>query len=262
MPVISTDLIYFCLFFYAIEVIIRFEVNLDKLLINNIYRATEGEGIFLGTPQVFVRFQGCAIACLNCDSVDTWDFLPETAMSMEQVLLKISEESFGGKIKRISITGGDPLHPKHVPFVLALVKELKARRYSINIEAAGTRVVDDVFDLVDYISFDVKTPSTGVRANSKLTAKMATQYAGKFQVKSVIESKEDFDFILDFYNQVLSLSEDMNFSWCLTPAYNLQEEFPLERFQNVIEWNEKAGGFFRVIGQQHKWLFGPDRKDV
>jgi len=232
------------------------------MLINNIYRATEGEGVFIGTPQVFVRFQGCAIGCLNCDSIDTWEFTPEMAMSMESVLSKISEESFGGKIKRVSITGGDPLHPKHVPFVLALVKELKARRYTVNIEAAGTRVVDEVFDFIDYISFDVKTPSTGVKANPKLALKMTKQYAGKFQIKSVIETKEDFDFILDFYNQVLAQSEDMDFPWCLTPAYNLQEEFPLQRFQDIIDWNEQEGGLFRVIGQQHKWLFGPDRKDV
>jgi 7-carboxy-7-deazaguanine synthase len=260
MSVISTSLIYFCISIYDIELVI--EVNLDKMLINNIYRATEGEGIFIGSPQVFVRFQGCAIGCLNCDSTDTWEFTNEMAMSMESVLQKISEESLGGKIKRVSITGGDPLHPKHIPFVIALIKELKARRYIINIEAAGTRVVDEVFDLLDYISFDVKTPSTGVRANSKLAIKMATQYAGRFQIKSVIESKEDFDFILGFYNQVLSQVESMDFNWCLTPAYNLGEEFPLERFQNVIDWNEQAGGFFRVIGQQHKWLFGPDRKDV
>lgn len=228
-------------------------------LINSIYRATEGEGIHLGTPQVFVRFQGCAIGCLNCDSKDTWDFEGEH-FSVDEILLEIYNESFGGKIKRVSITGGDPLHPKHVPYVLELSKKLKEIGYFVNIEAAGTRIVSDIFNTVDYISFDYKTPSTGVRTNPELIAKLCNEYEGKFQIKSVIETRADFESTLDAYNKVLSMSDKMNFTWCLTPSYNLLEAFPMERFVDVIAWNEQVGGMFRVIGQQHKWIFGPDKK--
>lgn len=231
-------------------------------LINSIYRATEGEGIHLGIPQVFVRFQGCAVGCLNCDSTDTWAFDESYSMSLETILEEIKKESYDGKIKRVSITGGDPLHPKHTEQVLTLVKELKARRYFVNIEAAGTRLVHDIFDLTDFISFDFKTPGTGVKTNTKLIAKLAEQYPNRFQIKSVIETRIDYDATLNAYNEVLSMTDKMDFTWCLTPCYNLEEEFPLERFTNIIDWNEKEGGLFRVIGQQHKWLFGPDKKDV
>lgn len=227
---------------------------------NSIYSATEGEGIHLGIPQIFVRFQGCAIGCLNCDSKDTWDF-EGSEWTKDQVLSAI-EDAGGNKFKRVSITGGDPLHPSHVPNVAELVKELKERNYFINIEAAGTRVVKEIFDDLDFISFDFKTPSTGVKTNPSLISKLNQDYAGKFQVKSVIETKEDFQATLDAYNIILSTNDSMNFSWCLTPSYNLNEEFPLERFRSVIKWNEENGALFRVIGQQHKWLFGPDEKQV
>ena len=93
-------------------------------------------------------------------------------------------------------------------------------------------------------------------------AKLAEQYPNRFQIKAVIETRTDFDATLNAYNEVLSMTDNMDFPWCLTPCYNLEEKFPLERFTNVIDWNEKEGGLFRVIGQQHKWLFGPDKKDV
>lgn len=235
---------------------------ITKHLINSIYRATEGEGIFLGRPQIFVRYQGCAVGCLNCDSKDTWDFTEDLGQSLGSVMESIHKESFNGMIKNISITGGDPLHPGHVPHVLALVKMLKEKKYYINIEAAGSRVVDEIFDLVDYVSFDFKTPSTGVKTPLKHIVKMAALYPGKFQVKAVISDRVDFVATLEAYKLLLGEIKEMSFTWVLTPCFNNHEQFPLERFTQVLAWNEESGGYFRVIGQQHKWIFGPDQKQV
>ena len=233
-----------------------------KHLINSIYRATEGEGVFLGRPQIFVRYQGCAVGCLNCDSKDTWDFTQDMGQSIEEVMESVYKEGFNGAIKNVSITGGDPLHPAHVPHVLALVKMLKEKKYYVNIEAAGTRVVDEIFDLVDYVSFDFKTPSTGVKTPVKNIAKMMAQYLGKFQVKAVIADRADFLATYEAFNSLEIESTTINFPWVLTPCFNTLEEFPLERFTQVLAWNEESGGKFRVIGQQHKWIFGPDKKQV
>jgi hypothetical protein len=34
------------------------------------------------------------------------------------------------------------------------------------------------------------------------------------------------------------------------------------RFQQVVKMNEDFGLPFRVIGQQHKWMFGSEAKNV
>lgn len=231
---------------------------METYLINSIYKATEGEGIFIGTPQVFVRFQGCRVGCLNCDSMDTWSFDEGDFWSLDSILNEIS--SYG--LKRVSITGGDPLHPKHYPAVLRLTQKLKERGYSINIEASGTRIEDTLFDLVDFISFDFKTPSTGVKVSPKLFEKLVCQYQGKYQIKSVVENEEDFIASLELFNYLKEKFPENNIPWALTPAYNFTETFPELRFKNVLKWNEEKGGPFRVIGQQHKWIFGPKTKKV
>lgn len=237
-----------------------------ELAIHSIYRATEGEGINIGTPQIFVRFQGCSIGCVNCDSKDTWDFFEDNQLrSFSSVIDEIEQISgkYPHRLKRVSITGGDPLHPKHIPGVIELIKELKKRAFSINIEAAGTRVIDEIFDAIDFISFDIKTPSTNVRPNLNLIKKLSKQYQGKAQIKSVISDKKDFEFVYDIYQNIMEELDYKNtIPWILTPCYEQGESFPRERFLQIIELNENFGAPFRVIGQQHKWLHGPDKKEI
>lgn len=232
--------------------------------INSIYMATEGEGIHIGTPQIFVRFQGCAIGCLNCDSKETWSFEAPN-MQLEEVLTEIETISgnYPYRIKRVSITGGDPLHPKLAPSVEALSIDLKKRGFFVNIEASGQRVVDKVFDLIDFVSFDLKTPSTGVKTNLRVLEKLINQYSGKAQIKSVIADKKDFEFVYDIFSQMRDKSEKTDsLTWVLTPCYEPGEEFPRDRFILVQELNQTFGSPFRVIGQQHKWIHGPDKTQI
>lgn len=237
-----------------------------KLLINTIYLACEGEGVHIGHPQIFIRVQGCPIGCLNCDSKETWSFNSGRSLFLQDVIDKVAQLGNKplGNIKRVSITGGDPLHPKHEKGVWELIKILKSLEYYINIEAAGTRVVPSIFDLIDYISFDFKTPSTGVTTRLESIIQMCEKYPHKFQVKSVIEDQKDFQYTLKHYLELkeLSFGYEKLFPWCLTPAYTPGVSFSIERVKEIFQWNLESGGPFRVIGQQHKWFYGPDEKDV
>ena len=239
-------------------------LNLDQqVLINSLYVATEGEGVHIGTPQIFIRFQGCHIGCLNCDSIDTWEFDQKTAIDLKELLTQVNSLSLDHYgLKRVSITGGDPLSPKHSDSLKALILSLKSSGYYINIEASGMRVVSDIFELVDFISFDVKTPSTRVRSSSSILFDVATNFAHKLQIKSVIETEADFQMVVERKKELDQKLPSNEVPWCLTPSYNLEEDFPKARFEQVLNWNQLSGSLFRVIGQQHKWIFGPDIKQV
>ena len=235
-----------------------------NLRIHSIFRSTEGEGVHIGTPQVFVRFQGCNIGCLNCDSKETWEFVEET-MTMHEVLAEIENLCGQGvsRIQRVSITGGDPLHPQNVESVIALCQKLKKSGFFVNIEAAGTRVVNEIFDIIDYISFDFKTPSTGVRTNAKTLKSLCDQYSGKAQIKAVIADKNDFEATFDMLERTLgSMDQIPDIPWVLTPCYEPDEDFPAERFSKIVRMNEDFGAPFRVIGQQHKMIHGSNKRDI
>ena len=79
----------------------------------------------------------------------------------------------------------------------------------------------------------------------------------------MISDKKDFEFVYDLYQGILKeLDYNNAIPWVLTPCYEPGEEFPKDRFLKVIDLNENFGAPFRVIGQQHKWIYGPDKKDV
>lgn len=231
------------------------KMNELTLLVNCIYVAPEGEGVRIGTPQIFLRLQGCSIGCVNCDTKESWEFDSQYAMTLDEIISEIEKL----KLKFVSITGGDPLDPRHTPNLTVLIKALKSRGFYINIEASGSRVVPEIFDLVDFISFDYKTPSTEVKLPVNNIVKLAQFYSMKSQVKAVIANQKDFSSVYQLY---LDHPELHQLQWVLTPCYEPKTPFPEKLIKDIIQWNLDFLTPFRIILQQHKVIFGPDRKQV
>ncbi|MBP5297475.1 MAG: 7-carboxy-7-deazaguanine synthase QueE [Bacteriovoracaceae bacterium] len=228
------------------------------LALNKIYLATEGEGINVGLPEILVRLQGCAIACANCDTPAALA-KQSPKYQVDQVLAQIQHLG----LKRVSLTGGDPLAKIQRPGVMALGRRLKERGYWINLEAHGLTPLEDaaeVYDLVDFISADFKTPSCGHPGSIAVLRGLLQNYAAKLQIKSVIVDENDLNFVQKAYQACQPWPAQV--TWTLTPAYDLHEALPQNRIARIYKWNCATGGKFRVIVQQHKLVFGPQRDDV
>ncbi len=225
-----------------------------NLAVSNVYLATEGEGVHIGIPQIFVRFQGCSYRCKNCDSKESWSYTGPTLFDCNDKILLAIENL---KIKRVSITGGNPLDLKNRAAVLELIKSLKMRGYFVGIEISGLEIDYDILELVDLINCDYKTPSTGVSGNIEILYALVERYVEKIQIKSIIEDEADFFAVYKVFCELKP-----SCFWCLTPAYNRDEEFPVDRFKMVLKLNEENGGLFRAIGQQHKWIYGVNETSV
>ena len=132
-------------------------------------------------------------------------------------------------------------------------------KYFINIEASGLKISDEIFSIVDFISFDFKTPSTGVRTPLKNLMDLSERYAHKSQVKAVIANQKDFSAVYDCYNANPQLT---NLSWVLTPCYEPGSTFPMELIKNISKWIIELNAPFRMIMQQHKIIYGPNERKV
>ena len=183
-------------------------------------------------------------------------FEGEKSLQLRWRLELCEKEGFGKSRQRVSITGGDPLDDQHQASVIELVSELKKKDAWVNIEAAGDKFNKQIFDSVDFISFDVKTPSTGVKVNLSILENVIDNYFDKIQIKSVVFDKEDFDFIRELQNRFEEKVNSRHIPWIITPVFNYGETYPMSRVEKIIEWNDFNGSSFRVISQQHKWIHG------
>ncbi|MGZ3496051.1 MAG: 7-carboxy-7-deazaguanine synthase QueE [Vulcanimicrobiaceae bacterium] len=109
------------------------------LQLAEIFYSVQGEGMYTGTPAVFVRLAGCNLACDFCDT----DYSLKFFASAAQVVAQVRE--LGGDCPMVILTGGEPLAQRET---LELIAALRADGRRVHIESNGTiatELPDDVW---------------------------------------------------------------------------------------------------------------------
>ncbi|HQP91296.1 MAG TPA: 7-carboxy-7-deazaguanine synthase QueE [Candidatus Omnitrophota bacterium] len=121
--------------------------------ISEIFKSTQGEGPYMGTKQLFIRFYGCNTNCSFCDT-KLKDFREYRVDSLE------SEISNYRDFHSISLTGGEPLC--QTDFICEFLKRVDELHHLIYLETNGTlpAELNKIIGLVDIISMDFKLPSS------------------------------------------------------------------------------------------------------
>ena len=130
--------------------------------VNEIFRSIDGEVNTTGGQgawTIFLRLQGCNLKCAWCDTKYAQDPNRGNEMSLEEVEKKIFTLANDFKIRRITITGGEPL--LQMEEVFELTKRLGM--FKISIETNGSiRPSDVLISEVDCFVVDYKLPSSGM----------------------------------------------------------------------------------------------------
>jgi organic radical activating enzyme len=212
----------------------------------------------------------------NCDTPNSWNANTEKfdgevnpmrneynqVLQISDIADLIVQQADCYGIKRVSITGGEPLH--YIDSLRLLVADLWLRGFYINIETSGT-LFDPVIFAMCHVSVDIKTPSSRVKLSDHqigaLHAVASYDHANPAHIKAVILDKEDLSFILDMFPTILN-GEGTYRPICLTPwAAATQEKLDVgsmsSNVQEITNWIFNNKGHIdtrqvRVIGQQHK----------
>ena len=138
-----------------------------------VFASIQGEGRFVGEPQVFVRLAGCPLRCRWCDTphswalpteetARTWVGVPGARRREEGLATPFRVATWVGEVEEgaprtVSLTGGEPL--LHPDFLLALAPFLGGRRLHLETGGAHPDALARVIDVVDHVSLDLKLPA-------------------------------------------------------------------------------------------------------
>ena len=217
--------------------------------ITEIFESVQGEGLYFGERQLFVRFSGCNLKCKFCDTRQ--DIFIEC--DLRQLFGKIM--AYKDKYRFISFTGGEPL--LQVDFLKQIMELTHKSRFKNYLETNGTlaEALSDVIEYVDIISMDIKLPSsTGIRENLWLKHRKFLKVASKKDtfLKAVV-SEDTTD--ADLYTAINLIREaGKGMVLVLQPNYYddyRKLETKLNKFKDACM---KEGVISCIIPQMHKMM--------
>lgn len=142
-----------------------------------VFSGIQGEGLYVGCRQIFVRLCGCNLDCAFCDTPDARsavsvcrfervpgarDFvsLPNPVGLDRVISLVKSLDTPRGLHHSVVLTGGEPL--LDIEWAASLVRAVRESGIRVMIETNGTLAanLERVLPWLDMISMDIKLPST------------------------------------------------------------------------------------------------------
>ena len=217
-----------------------------KARISEIFKSIQGEGIYQGTPQVFVRFFGCNLKCVFCDT----QLHAYEEKTIDSVLQDIESYS---DYHSVSLTGGEPL--LQVDFLAELTKILRQNNKITYLETNCTlyKNLEEIIDFIDIIAMDFKLPSSTGLGNFWLRHREFLKVALQKEVfvKAVIGKNTDLEDILESIVIIKEIKPDLYF--ILQPE-NPHEEILEDKLKDFHSVCSEQGINVKVMPQLHKKL--------
>lgn len=157
---------------------------MKKYRINEIFYSIQGEGLYTGTPAVFVRFSGCNLACPFCDT----QFREYEELTADEVVERMEKENIGN-CQLCVVTGGEPT----LQWDIDLFNAIHDAGYKINMESNGTLPLPAP---VDYLTVSPKLQWTKLSLDE-----LTYQACDELKVVMDMDTK---------INDLLSLAEKFN----------------------------------------------------
>lgn len=222
----------------------------NKAKIKEIFTSIQGEGLYIGVKQLFIRFCGCN---LDCDYCDESAIPTDTTLEFSPQELKNYLDDFNMKsIHSISLTGGEPL--LWADFLLEFLPLLKNKIY-LETNATLKDALEKIIDCVDVISADIKLPSASGIENSFAVHDEFFKVAKKYNKEIFAKVVFDENILDDEISHCLKLAEKYALPLILQPK--TVEDSVLLTPEKILHIYDKFSNTYpntRLIPQVHKFL--------
>lgn len=248
-------------------------LELPKAYIYEIFSGIQGEGLYVGERELFIRFCGCNLSCPYCDTkyalekVSTclverkpgtreFDIYPNP-LGVEEFLDLLSHLLGKRGIHRsIFLTGGEPLLWSQF-LALFLPQAKRIFRLPITLETNGTlpSELSNILPWIDIVSMDYKLPSTISGKDYSEEHKEFLNLVKKKDsfIKLVITSSVDVEELRKAFRIIKDIGDFPIIIQPVTPSGGIKP--PTEPM--LLKMQEIGKEFFkivRVVPQMHKLM--------
>lgn len=204
-------------------------MNAQKADIGEIFSSVQGEGIFVGARQIFVRFRQCNMNCRFCDTPMAEGIKEYTPNTLLHEIKTLEKEK--GPHHSVSLTGGEPLvYADFLEVFLPLLKKTGMKAY---LETNGTlpQNLKRIIEFVDIIAMDFKLPSSTGRVPywDEHLEFLKTASQKKVFVKAVVTPRTDKHDIETAVKLIKHVNRNIPFI--------MQPATPVEKFEKIIGGN-------------------------
>jgi organic radical activating enzyme len=239
----------------------------NKAKIKEIFSSIQGEGLFVGCKQIFIRFCACNLQCCYCDT----DFYP-TNINDKNTFFEFTPDELAEYLKTnfdllsthsISLTGGEPLI--WAEFLKEFMPKLDVKYY---LETNAT--IEDnakiILPFTDIVAGDVKLPScSGIENAFELHDKFYKVVKTTRGKRGIVFSADNGNFFAkvvfddniteDEIKSTLTLAKKYDFEIILQPRMignelSVNSDFMMKIFERFVKDHKHT----RLIPQVHKFI--------
>ncbi len=208
-----------------------------------------GEGVLAGQPAVFIRFSGCNLKCVYCDT--KWANLsdsPYELMTENDIYDYIKSTG----ITNVTVTGGEPLIQKDIEVLLRRLAEDKV--IHVEIETNGSANISFLNGIENRpsLTLDYKLPCSGMEKH--MLTENYNYIDSRDTVKFVASSLSDLERAREVIRE---FSLDKKCHVYFSPVFGKIEPSQIVEF--MLE-NKMNGVNLQL--QLHKFIWNPDKRGV
>lgn len=232
-----------------------------------VFTSFQGEGIFAGKKQVFVRFSGCNLNCNYCDTIYAKDYKGDALFESDPFSNFFIKErnptppfrlkdyidlyfKLDPSIDSVSLTGGEPLlYSEFIKFFLENYKENRV----FHLETNGTlpENLSEIIDLVDFISMDIKVNFFDSEKFIEIQRRfLEVSVKRDVQIKIVVYSGIE----LEKFEKAVNLVADINKNIPLILQPDSNSKVDIKSISNLYKIAKTQLKDIRVLPQIHKFL--------